>query len=87
MASPFFMEFVRVAQANPTGGFVDYYPAKTGNVRAYPEGFLCQAVARVGWVLGTGQYADDAWAFFTELLILVLKILLPLLTVLILASG
>ena len=81
-----FMEFVRVAQANPTGGFVDYYWPKPGMSEPILKVSYVRLLPEWGWVLGTGQYADDAWAFFKELLILVLKILLPLLTILIFAS-
>lgn len=81
-----FMEFVRIAKANPTGGFVDYYWPKPGMSEPILKVSYVKLLPEWGWVLGTGQYADDAWAFFTELLILVLKILLPLLTVLIFAS-
>lgn len=83
---PIFIEFVRVAQANPAGGFVDYYWPKPGMSEPILKVSYVKLLPEWGWVLGTGQYTDDAWAFFTELLILVLKILLPLLTVLILAS-
>ena len=83
---PIFLEFVRMAQANPAGGFVDYYWPKPGMSEPILKVSYVKLLPEWGWVLGTGQYADDAWAFFTELLILVLKILLPLLTVLIFAS-
>lgn len=81
-----FMEFVRIAKANPTGGFVDYYWPKPGMSEPILKVSYVKLLPEWGWVLGTGQYADDAWAFFMELLILVLTILLPLLTVLIFAS-
>lgn len=81
-----FLEFVRVAQANPAGGFVDYYWPKPGMSEPILKTSYVKLLPEWGWVLGTGQYADDAWAFFTKLLILVLKILLPLLTVLLFAS-
>jgi len=77
---------VRVAQTNPTGGFVDYYWPKPGMSEPILKVSYVKLLPEWGWVLGTGQYADDAWAFFTELLILVLKILLPLLSVLIFVS-
>ena len=83
---PIFREFVRIAQAQPAGGFVDYDWPKPGMTESILKVSYVKLVPEWGWVLGTGQYADDAWAHFMELLLLVLGILLPLLTVLLVAS-
>jgi methyl-accepting chemotaxis protein len=81
-----FVEFAQVARANSAGGFVDYYWPKPGMSEPVFKVSYVKLLPEWGWVLGTGQYADDAWAFFVDLLILVLEVLLPLLTLLLFAS-
>lgn len=79
---PIFLEFARVAQQQEAGGYVDYYWPKAGLSEPVFKVSYVKAVAGWGWVIGAGVYTDDVWAFFVQLLTLVLLILVPLLLLL-----
>lgn len=83
---PIFLEFVRVAQAQPQGGYVDYYWPKPGHADPVFKISYVRLIPGWNWVLGTGVYTDDVWSFFTQLLMTVLEIVIPLMLVLMLLS-
>ncbi|MFC3913972.1 methyl-accepting chemotaxis protein [Pseudaeromonas sharmana] len=83
---PIFLEFVRVAQQAPAGGFVDYYWPKPGHADPVFKVSYVQLFPAWGWVVGSGVYTDDVWAFFMSQLMTVLSIVFPLMLLLTLLS-
>lgn len=81
-----FMEFVRVAQANPTGGYVDYYWPKPGFSDPVFKVSYVKLLPEWGWIVGAGEYTDDVRAFFLQQLWTILQLLIPLLLLLMLFS-
>ena len=73
-----FQEFIRIAQQQVSGGYVDYFWPKPGLSDPVFKVSYVKQVPDWGWVIGAGVYTDDVWAFFVELLTLVLLILVPL---------
>lgn len=74
-----FIEFVRIAQANPNGGYVDYYWPKPGYSDPVFKVSYVKLLPEWGWIVGAGEYTDDVWAFFLQQLRIVLAIFFPLL--------
>ncbi|WP_404337576.1 cache domain-containing protein [Sphingomonas sp. MMS12-HWE2-04] len=57
-----FVEFVKVAEANPEGGFVHYRWPKPGSDTPQPKVSFVKKFAPWGWVIGTGTYETDTWS-------------------------
>ncbi|WP_316676815.1 methyl-accepting chemotaxis protein [uncultured Tolumonas sp.] len=74
-----FVEFVHTAQANPNGGYVDYYWPKPGFSDPVFKVSYVKLLPEWGWIVGAGEYTDDVWAFFLQQLRIVLAIFFPLL--------
>lgn len=79
---PIFREFVRVAEQQASGGYVDYLWPKPGFSEPVFKVSYVKLVPELGWVIGAGVYTDDVWSFFVELLSLVLLIMVPLMLLL-----
>jgi methyl-accepting chemotaxis protein len=57
-----FVEFVKAAEADPAGGFVEYRWPKPGSDTPQPKVSFVKKFAPWGWVIGTGAYETDARA-------------------------
>lgn len=87
-----FVEFVKVAQADSSGGYVPYLWPKVGSNAPVPKISYVRLLEDWDWIIGTGVYTDDVWQEFlskaTELIIVtgLLLILMVILNVLIVRS-
>lgn len=87
-----FVEFVKVAQADSSGGYVPYLWPKVGSDTPVPKISYVRLFEQWDWIIGTGVYTDDVWQEFlrkaTELIIVtgLLLILMVVLNVLIVRS-
>ena len=57
-----FVEFVKAAEADPAGGFVEYRWPKPGSDEPQPKVSFVKKFAPWGWVIGTGTYTTDVRA-------------------------
>lgn len=57
-----FVEFVKAAERNPAGDFVDYRWPKPGSDQPQPKVAFVKKFAPWGWVVGTGAYQTDTRA-------------------------
>lgn len=56
-----YLNFGKIAQANPDGGTSDYEWSKPGQPKdvMYPKSSYVKLIPQWGWVIGTGVYMDD----------------------------
>jgi methyl-accepting chemotaxis protein len=71
-----FREFVKVAQADPAGGFVSYQWPKPGSDQPQDKVSFVKGFSPWGWVVGSGLYVDDLQSAFRARLSKVLGIVL-----------
>jgi len=57
-----FVEFVKAAEKNPAGDYVEYRWPKPGSDAPQPKVSFVKKFAPWGWVIGTGAYQTDTWA-------------------------
>ncbi|MES1971326.1 MAG: cache domain-containing protein [Pseudomonadota bacterium] len=57
-----FVEFVKAAERNPAGDFVEYRWPKPGSDQPQPKVAFVKKFAPWGWVVGTGAYQTDTRA-------------------------